>query len=93
MLLAAETASKLGPIGHLSSSVWLKILVAIGALIVLVIVLRKIAKMNKVILVVVVGVVLTIVGFNWIYERNEPAWATPVVDKLAQFFPTKNSMK
>ncbi len=93
MLLAAETASKFAPIEHLSSSVWLKILVAIGALIVLVTVLRKIAKMNKVILVVVVGVVLTIVGFNWIYERNEPAWATPVIEKLAQFFPTKNSMK
>jgi hypothetical protein len=30
-----------------------------------------------------------VVGFQWIYERNEPKWATPVVEKLANFFPSK----
>jgi hypothetical protein len=44
---------------------------------------------NKVVLAVVVLVVLSIIGFNWIYERNEPAWATPVIEKIAEFLPSK----
>ena len=72
---------------------WLRIGGAIVALIALVIILRKVAKMNKVVLGVVVLLVVTFIGFNWIYERNEPAWATPVVQKLATFFPTKDSMR
>ena len=73
--------------------IWLRIAAALLALAVLVIVLRKVAKMNKIVLTVVVGLVCSIVGFNWIYERNEPAWATPVIARLATFLPTKNAMK
>jgi hypothetical protein len=45
--------------------------------------------MNKVVLGVIVAVGLSFVGFSWIYERNEPDWATPVVSRLADFFPSK----
>jgi hypothetical protein len=41
------------------------------------------------IIAVVTFIVVTVVGFNWIYERDEPAWATPVVGFLAGWFPTK----
>ena len=75
------------------AGIWLRIGAALLALVILVLVLRKVAKMNKVVLTVIVGLVCTIVGFNWIYERNEPAWATPVVERLATFLPTKNAMK
>lgn len=75
------------------AGIWLRIGLALLALVVLVLVLRKVAKMNKVVLAVVVALVCTIIGFNWIYERNEPSWATPVVDRLATFLPTKNAMK
>ena len=75
------------------AGIWLRIGAALLALVILVLVLRKVAKMNKVVRTVIVGLVCTIVGFNWIYERNEPAWATPVVERLATFLPTKNAMK
>lgn len=70
---------------------WIKMGIAVVALVVLVIVLRKVAKMNKVLLGVIVFIVVTVVGFNWIYERNEPEWATPAVNWLAGFFPTKGT--
>ncbi|PTX98576.1 hypothetical protein [Opitutus sp. ER46] len=88
LFLAAATRSLSAPM-----SIWLKLGIAVVALIIVVSILRKLAQMNKVLLAVVVLLVCTFVGFNWIYERNEPAWATPVVSKLANFFPTKNSMK
>lgn len=85
-LAAATTADKLKEI---PLDFWWKLGLGIIGLVVLVILLRKVAKTNKVVLTVVVFVVLTVVGFNWIYERNEPKWATPVVEWLSGFFPTK----
>lgn len=76
-------------IRDIPAEIWIRLAIAILAIVLAVFVLRKLAKMNKVVLAVVVFVVLTIVGFNWIYERNEPAWATPAVKWLAGFFPTK----
>ena len=69
--------------------VWLKLGLGILAIIVVVVVLRKLAKMNKFILGILVLLGLTFLGFNWIYERNEPAWATPFVQAIGDFFPRK----
>lgn len=69
--------------------VWTKLGLGVLALIVVVIVLRKLAKMNKFILGFLVLMGLTFLGFNWIYERNEPAWASPFVQTVAGFFPAK----
>lgn len=83
---APTTADKLKDI---PSEFWWKLALGIVAIVVVVIVLRKVAKMNKLILGMGVFLFLTFLGFNWIYERNEPAWATPAVQWLAGFFPTK----
>jgi len=93
LLLAATTApvTALDKLKQVPPAFWLKVGLAVLAVIVAVILLRKLAGMNKVVLTIVVLVVMSVVGFNWIYERNEPAWATPVVEKLAGFFPSKGS--
>ena len=68
---------------------WMRLGLALLLLFAIVFVLRKVAKMNKVVLTVVTFLIATIVGFNWIYERSEPQWATPAVNFLAGFLPTK----
>jgi hypothetical protein len=70
---------------------WLKALGVLAAFIAAIVVLRKVARMNKVVLAVISAVVITVVGFSWVYERNEPAFMTPIVDKIAPFFPSKGS--
>lgn len=70
---------------------WMKVGFAVLAVIVAVVIMRKLARSNKIILTIVILVVLSIVGFSWIYDRNEPAWATPVVEKIAPFFPAKGA--
>lgn len=70
---------------------WWKLGLAVLAAIVAVIVLRRLAGTNKLILAVVAFIVVTVVGFNWIYERNEPAILTPIVENIARFFPAKDS--
>lgn len=88
IFLAATTLDK---IKNIPLDVWLKIGAAILALILLIVVLRKVAQVNKLVLILIVLFTLSVIGFNWIYERNEPKFLTPIVDKIAPFFPAKDS--
>ena len=72
---------------------WVRIGLGVVALIAVVLVLRKIAHVNKLFLGVGVMLFATIVGFNWIYERNEPKWATPTVQWLGGFLPSKGKVE
>ena len=91
--LAAVTSPTLQRIEAIPPGVWLRIGIAIAAVIAVFVVLRKVAQMNKLVLAVIVVLAASFVGFNWIYQQNEPAWARPVIQPLGKFFPTKNSMK
>lgn len=88
LLIAVTTLEK---VHKLPMQFWLKAALVIVAFIVVVLFLRKLAGMNKAVLFGVLFLVLTTLGFQWIYERNEPAWATPVVEKISGFFPSKGS--
>lgn len=88
LFLAVSTLDKLKAIPR---DVWLKLGGVVLGLVLLIIILRKVAKMNKIILTIVVLFIVSVVGFNWVYERNEPAFLTPVVEKIAPFFPSKDS--
>jgi apolipoprotein N-acyltransferase len=89
LFLAATTG--LDKIKAVPPAFWWKLGAAVLCLIVLVIVLQKVAQMNKVVVAVIALVVFTVVGVNWIYERNEPAFMTPIIDKVAPFLPSKGA--
>lgn len=89
MLLLAVTA--LEKIGKIPPMYWLKASLGIVGFVAIIIALRKIAGMNKVVLAVIVFVVMVVMGISWIYERNEPAFMTPFVNKIAPFFPSKGN--
>jgi uncharacterized membrane protein HdeD (DUF308 family) len=85
----AKAVTTLDKLKEIPPDFWLRLGFAVLVIIGTVFFLRKVAKMNKVVLTVVVGLIVVIGGFNWIYERNEPAWATSTVSFLAGFLPTK----
>jgi ABC-type enterochelin transport system permease subunit len=85
LLLAASALEKMQT---LKPEVWLKIGIAVVAFIATVLILRRVMRMNKVIAGVVVFVVGTVVFFSWVYNRNEPKFLTPIVEKIAPFFPS-----
>jgi glucan phosphoethanolaminetransferase (alkaline phosphatase superfamily) len=89
MLLFAVTA--LEKLQTLKPDVWLKIGAGIGAFILAILLYRRVMKMNKVIAAVVIFVVGTVVFFSWVYNRNEPKFLTPVVERIAPFFPSAGS--
>jgi hypothetical protein len=86
-LLAATTLDKLKDV---SPQTWWLIGGGIVGFMLFVVIIRKIMTgANKFILLAVIALVLFIVGLQWVYERNEPAWATPAVEFLARFLPSK----
>jgi apolipoprotein N-acyltransferase len=91
LFIAAATATTLDKLKKVPPDFWWKLGLVIAALVVAVLILRKVAGMNKMVLAIIIFVVVTIIGFNWIYERNEPAFLTPIVNKIAPFFPSKGS--
>lgn len=86
MFLFAVTA--LEKLQTLKPDVWLKIGIGVGAFVLAILLWRRVMKMNKIVAGVVVFVVITVVFFSWVYNRNEPRFLTPIVDKIAPFFPS-----
>lgn len=86
MLLLAVTA--LEKAQSMKPEVWLKIGLAVAIFITVILVFRRVMRMNKIIAGVIVFVVCTVVFFSWVYNRNEPRFLTPIVEKIAPFFPS-----
>lgn len=89
--LAAATVSSADKLRAIPAEFWLKLFLVIVVIAAFVVFVRKVAQMNKAVAAVVALLIATFVGFNWIYERNEPRWATPVVGWLGGFFPSKGA--
>jgi urea transporter len=88
MLLAVSAFEKLQ---NVPPTTWMKVGIGLAAVVLVVLVVQHVLKMNKIIMGVIVFVVCTVVLFSWVYNRNEPKWATPVVEKIAPFFPSANA--
>ncbi|MFI5357093.1 MAG: hypothetical protein ACHQ4G_07145 [Opitutales bacterium] len=86
LCLALTTAEKLQ---RVPVEFWLKLVMIIAIFVLAIVLIRGISQMNKVLLTVLIFVLVVSVGFNWIYERNEPAFLTPFISDIARFFPTK----
>ena len=89
MLLLAATA--LEKIKDVPAMFWIKAFAVIAGFVVAVIVFQKVVHMNKLVLGLIIFVVGGVVGFRWVYERDEPAFMTPIIGLIADsgFFPTK----
>ena len=86
MILLAVTAIE--KMKTLKPEVWLKIGMVIVGFLLAVLLFRRIMRMNKIIAGVIVFVGLSVLFFSWVYNRNEPRFMTPIVEKIAPFFPS-----
>lgn len=82
-------ASALEKAAQLPKSFWVNVVMAIAGLIIGVLLFQHAARMNKLLLSLIIFLLITVVGFQWIYERNEPRFLTPAVNQIAPFFPSK----
>jgi hypothetical protein len=86
--LALTTLEKLQKI---PPAFWGKVGIAIAAVIVVFIIVQKVLNVNKFVLGGVTFVAMGLIWFNWVYNRSEPKFLTPFIDRIAPFFPTAGS--
>jgi len=84
-LLAVTAVEKLQT---LKPEVWLKIGIAVFAFVAVILLWRRVMKMNKFIVAIIVFVSFTVLFFSWVYNRSEPAFLTPLVNIIAPFLPS-----
>lgn len=88
LLLATTTLEKLQAV---PTRFWINAAIFIIGGWIAIMLMRHAARMNKMVLTMIIVVVMTTVGFQWIWERNEPRFLTPYVNLIAPFFPSKGS--
>lgn len=82
-----KVTSKLPPDFLMKTGVFL------GLVLIVVLVIKIFRSSNKIFLSIILACAVGIIFFNWIYNRNEPAFMTPVIEPLSQFFPSKGYEK
>jgi drug/metabolite transporter (DMT)-like permease len=86
-LLALTTLEK---IQQVPPHVWWAIGLGILGIILIVMFVRHLMDgANKFLLAGIALLVGVLLCMQWVYERNEPAFLTPLVDSIAPFFPSK----
>jgi hypothetical protein len=86
-LLALTTLEK---IQQVPAKTWWLIGIGLIGIVVSVAILRAImAGANKILLGIILLLVLFLVSIQWIYDRDEPAFLTPAINRIAPFFPGK----
>ena len=60
---------------------------AIGMVAILLV--RHAARLNRLVLALIIFLLVTVVGFQWVFERNEPEFMTPYINRIAPYFPAK----
>lgn len=64
---------------------------AVLALMAVVSFFKHLAKIGPLIFIVVGSAALIILAMSWVYNRSEPKFLTPLVDKIAPFFPSASA--
>jgi hypothetical protein len=88
MLSFAVTNTTLDKLRAIPPAVWGKLGLGVLGVIVVFIVIQRVLKINKFVLGGAVFIGTGLLWFNWIYHRTEPKFLTPLVDRVAPFFPT-----
>jgi hypothetical protein len=88
LFLAATAVDKLSKVPPMF---WVKVVGAIAGFVIAILVLRKLLEVNKVLVIAISVISFSVLWFQWIYERNEPSFMTPIIEPMSQFFPSKGS--
>lgn len=92
-LLAAAPPSAWEQLKRVPKETWINIAICVIAVVVIARVWKVLKSINEFIPYIAALLATLLIFFYWVYDRSEPRFLTPVVDKLAPFFPTKGKQQ
>ena len=87
--LLAVTSSTWEKVHRIPTQTWINLGICVLAVLVVVRVWRALKRFNDYAPWLVTAVAASTIMGYWTYERTEPRFLTPVVDRLVMFLPTK----
>jgi hypothetical protein len=78
----------LGVLGVASEAVpsgdfWIRVALISGSVMGILWLFRTIHRFSKLLFWMILGSLFSIFSYNWVWEREEPSWATPMVERVA----------
>ena len=72
---------------------WINLGICILTVVIIARVWKVLKGVNEFVPYIAVTLASGLIFFYWVYERTEPRFLTPMVDKLAPFFPSKGKQQ
>ena len=89
LVLAAAPPSAWDQLKRVPKETWINAIICIVAVLVIIRLWRGLRNFNQYAPYIASLVAAFMIFFYWVYDRSEPRFLTPIVDKLAPFFPSK----
>ncbi len=89
--LAAAQTSFVDQLKTVPKQTWINLGICLVTVIVIIKVWKTLKKVNDFLPYIAAVLAAFVIFFYWIYERSEPSFLTPVIDKIAPFFPSKTT--
>lgn len=78
---------------NLPPDFWMKTGIFLLVVVAIVLAVKFFQRSNKLWLGMFGAMVCGIIFFSWIYNRNEPKFLKPIIDRIAIFFPSKGDIR
>ncbi len=92
-LAAAAPPSLWEQIQRVPKDTWINLVICVLAVVVIARVWKVLKSVNEFIPYMAAVLALFLIFFYWVYDRSEPRFLTPIVEKLAPFFPSKGAQQ
>lgn len=89
--LAAAEKTALDQLKAVPKQTWINLGICVVTVIVIIKVWKGLKKVNDFLPYIAAIMASFVIFFYWIYERSEPRFLSPVIDKIAPFFPSKTT--
>ncbi len=90
---AAAQASAWEQLRSVPKETWINIGICVLAVVIILKVWRALKSINEFMPFIAAVLAAFLIFFYWVYDRSEPRFLTPVIDKLAPFFPSKSAQQ
>jgi energy-coupling factor transporter transmembrane protein EcfT len=91
-LLAAQP-SLADKLRRVPTETWIQLLITVFAIFVVIRVWKGLRQINEFVPYLVAGLTCAVLFLLMVYNRNEPRFLTPLVERMTHFFPTKSAQE
>jgi flagellar biosynthesis protein FliQ len=89
LVLAAAPPTAWENIKSVPKDTWINLVICVVAVVVIVRLWKAMKQLNDFLPYIAATLASLLILFYWVYERKEPRFLTPVVEKLVHFLPTR----